>query len=88
MVGQGPKRGRSLVRQRTIVVAGRKTGVSLEDEFWEALRAIVTERRTTLPRLVTSIDRDRREGRNLSSAVRVFVLGYYQNQLAARTPSA
>lgn len=69
-----------------MVVAGRKTGVSLEDEFWDALKKIATERGTTLPRLVTSIKHDRREGRNLSSAIRVFVLGYYQDQRS--TPSA
>jgi predicted DNA-binding ribbon-helix-helix protein len=37
--------------------------------------------------LVRRIDRDRRDG-NLSSALRVFVLEHYQNQIAARTPSA
>jgi predicted DNA-binding ribbon-helix-helix protein len=81
------KRTKSLVRKWTVVVAGRKTSVCLEPQFFEALKEIATERGTSLPRLVTSIDPDRREP-NLSSALRVYVLEHYQNQLAARTPSA
>jgi predicted DNA-binding ribbon-helix-helix protein len=65
-----------------ILVSGRKTSVSLEPQFWEALRDIAKERRTTLQDLVTGIDRDRR-GPNLSSAIRVFVLEHYQE----RTPT-
>ena len=52
-----------------------KTGVSLEDQFWEALREIATERGSTLGDLVGSINADRRKG-NLSSAVRLFVLNH------------
>jgi predicted DNA-binding ribbon-helix-helix protein len=65
------------------LVAGRKTSVNLEDDFWEALKEIARERRSTLRDLVTSIDRDRREA-NLSSAIRVFVLGHYEDQISAR----
>jgi predicted DNA-binding ribbon-helix-helix protein len=82
---KSPKRTKSSVRQRTMVVAGRKTSVSLEAQFFEALKEIAKERRTTLQDLVTSIDRDRRKA-NLSSAIRLYVLGYYQGQ--RRTPSA
>jgi predicted DNA-binding ribbon-helix-helix protein len=83
---KSPKRTKSLVRKWTVVVAGRKTSVCLEPPFLEALKEIATERRTTVPRLITSIDPDRRS-RNLSSALRVFVVEHYQNQIAGRTPS-
>ncbi len=63
------------------------TSISLEPPFYEALKEIATERGTTVPSLVASIDRKRREP-NLSSALRLFVLGYYQDQIAARTPRA
>jgi predicted DNA-binding ribbon-helix-helix protein len=76
---------KSFVR-RTVWIGDHLTSVSLEQQFLEALRDIATERGTTLQGLVTSIDRDRREG-NLSSALRVFVLEYYHNQISARTPS-
>ena len=81
------QRTKSLVRQRTIVVAGHKTTVRLEDQFFEALKEIATERGSTLQDLVTSIDGDR-HGSNLSSAIRLFVLEHYQFQLVARTPRA
>jgi len=80
------KPAKSSIVKRSIAVAGRKTTVSLEEQFWGALREIATERGTTVSGLVTSIDRDRRE--NLSSALRLYVLGYYRDQIAARTPSA
>jgi predicted DNA-binding ribbon-helix-helix protein len=78
------QRTKSLVMQRTIVVAGHKTTVRLEDQFFEALKQIAAERGSTLQDLVTSIKGDRSEP-NLSSALRVYVLGYYQGQ--RRTPS-
>jgi predicted DNA-binding ribbon-helix-helix protein len=86
--GQAMKsqRTKSLVR-RSIVVAGRKTTVSLEQQFWEALKEIATERGSTLQSLVTSIKRERRNG-NLSSKIRVYVLDHFRDQIAARTPSA
>lgn len=52
-----------------MVVAGHRTSVSIEDVFWETLRAIAAEHGTSLNRLITEID-DRRAG-NLSSALRV-----------------
>jgi predicted DNA-binding ribbon-helix-helix protein len=81
---KSPKRTRV---SRAVLVAGHKTSVSLEDAFWNALREIAKERGTTVPRLVTSIKRERREA-NLSSAIRLYVLGHYRDQIAARTPSA
>ena len=67
--------------KHSIVVAGRKTSVSLEDEFWKAFREIASERDLTLSDLVATIDGNRQEG-NLSSAIRQFVLGQYRNQIA------
>jgi predicted DNA-binding ribbon-helix-helix protein len=68
---------KSPVIKRSIVIAGHKTSVSLEDAFWKALKDIAVSRRTTLSDLVGAIDAERQHG-NLSSAVRLFVLDYYQ----------
>jgi predicted DNA-binding ribbon-helix-helix protein len=68
--------------KRSITIRGNKTNISLEDEFWQALREIVKERQTTLQDLVTSINAERRDA-NLSSVVRVFILAHFQNQAAA-----
>src|SRR6516164_10587426 len=72
---------KSLVVKRSVVVAGHKTSVSLEDAFWEGLKEIAHGRNTTLSELVGAIDSERRQG-NLSSAIRLFVLDFYRNQLA------
>jgi predicted DNA-binding ribbon-helix-helix protein len=61
------------------VVAGHKTSVSLEGEFWDSLKEIAVERGMTLGELVAAIDADREHG-NLSSAIRLFVLGVYRDQ--------
>ena len=68
---------KSPVVKRSIVIAGHKTSVSLEDAFWRGLKDIATSRRLTLSDLVGSIDSERKHG-NLSSAIRLFVLNHYQ----------
>lgn len=68
---------KSPVIKRSIVIAGHKTSVSLEDAFWKGLKEIAVSRHTTLSDLVASIDSGRPHG-NLSSAIRLFVLDHYQ----------
>ncbi|MGU3493777.1 ribbon-helix-helix domain-containing protein [Xanthobacteraceae bacterium A53D] len=68
---------KSPVVKRSIVIAGHKTSVSLEDAFWDALKEIAGQRRLTLSDLVATIDSGRNQG-NLSSAIRLFVLDYYR----------
>ena len=69
---------KSPVIKRSIVIAGHKTSVSLEDAFWQGLKEIADDRSMTLSDLVSTIDTDRRHG-NLSSAIRLFVLDHYRN---------
>jgi predicted DNA-binding ribbon-helix-helix protein len=71
---------KSPVVKRSIVIAGHKTSVSLEDAFWKGLKEIAAGREITLSDLVAAIDSERRHG-NLSSAIRLFVLDYYRNKL-------
>jgi predicted DNA-binding ribbon-helix-helix protein len=71
---------KSPVVKRSIVIAGHKTSVSLEDAFWKGLKEIAGGRDVTLSDLVSTIDSDRRHG-NLSSAIRLFVLDYYRAQI-------
>ena len=61
------------VIKRSLVIAGHRTSVSLEDAFWRRLRAIAAERGLSLNSLAAMIDASR-DGANLSSAIRVFVL--------------
>jgi predicted DNA-binding ribbon-helix-helix protein len=71
---------KSQVVKRSIVIGGHKTSVSLEDTFWNCLKEIAGERNATLSHLVATIDTERERG-NLSSAIRLFVLGFYRNQI-------
>jgi predicted DNA-binding ribbon-helix-helix protein len=73
---------KSTVVKRSIVLAGHKTSVSLEDAFWEGLKDIAKARRVTLSDLVGGIDTNR-ERCNLSSALRLFVLDHYKAAAAA-----
>ena len=59
--------------KRSVTIAGHRTSLSLEPEFWDALHTLATARDMSLAGLVTAIDEAR--GRtNLSSALRVAVL--------------
>jgi predicted DNA-binding ribbon-helix-helix protein len=71
---------KSSVVKHSALIAGRRTSISLEDAFWESLKEIARARRETLTQLITAIDADRKHA-NLSSAIRLFVLGFYRDQV-------
>jgi predicted DNA-binding ribbon-helix-helix protein len=73
---------KSPIVKRSIVLAGRKTSVSLEDAFWQGLKEIAKAHRKTLSHLVGGIDIDREQG-NLSSALRLFVLNHYKTRVSS-----
>ena len=72
---------KSSVGKRSIVVAGHKTSVSLEEAFWNGLKEISGLRDMTLSELVDEINGNRQQG-NLSSAIRLFVLDYFKSHVA------
>ena len=74
---------KSQVVKRSIVIARHKTSVSLEDAFWKGLKEIAASHNMTLSELVATIDSERQYG-NLSSAIRLFVLDFYRDQLGSR----
>ncbi|MBI2233463.1 MAG: ribbon-helix-helix domain-containing protein [Micavibrio aeruginosavorus] len=61
------------MKKHSVRIAGHATSITLEDPFWEALRAIAAERGQPLNDLIEDID-NKRGSDNLSSAIRVFVL--------------
>jgi predicted DNA-binding ribbon-helix-helix protein len=71
----------SAIQKRSVRIAGHPTSISLEDAFWEALREIASDRQIRLSELVEEIDSGR-SSQNLSSAIRVYVLGSYRSALA------
>lgn len=66
------------LHKRSVVVAGHRTSVSLEEAFWTALKRLAAERGLSLNALIAEVDAAR--GGNLSSALRVYVV----EALAAR----
>jgi len=78
---------KSPIAKRSILIEGHKTSVSLEDAFWTTLKDIARERGETLSQVIATIDKDRRGG-NLSSAIRLFVLGRYRPTAATEPVAA
>lgn len=76
---------KSPVVKRSIVVAGHKTSVSLEEAFWSGMKEISSARGMTLSELVGEIDNNRQHG-NLSSAIRLFVLDHFRSRAAPLQP--
>lgn len=65
------------MEKRSLTLAGHRTSVALEPEFWSALETMAAARKLPLTALIREID-ERRKGDNLSSALRVAVLAWYQ----------
>jgi predicted DNA-binding ribbon-helix-helix protein len=64
--------------KRSITIAGHRTSISMEEPFWQALGEIAAARRASLAAVIAEIDRNRPDGTNLSSAVRLAILDWYR----------
>lgn len=62
-----------MLHKRSLVIAGHRTSVALEPEFWAALEAIAAARASSLAHLIASVDAERGQ-RPLTSALRVAAL--------------
>ena len=67
-----PRAGGAAVTKRSLVIAGHRTSISLEEAFWRELKALAKRRSLSVNALVAEIDANR-GGANLSSAIRVFM---------------
>jgi predicted DNA-binding ribbon-helix-helix protein len=77
------------VKKRSVVLAGHRTSISLEAEFWQALREVAGARLVSVNALVAAVDAARGPAgpTNLSSALRVFILDCFRNgELPLRPP--
>ena len=71
---------KSQIEKRSVIIAGRRKSISLEEAVWRSVKEIATYRDMTLGALLATIDSTRNEER-LSSAIRLFVLDFYRDQL-------
>jgi predicted DNA-binding ribbon-helix-helix protein len=60
--------------KRSFSLAGHRTSVALEAEFWEQLSHLAAARGVTLVRLVAELDAARAADQPLASTLRVFVV--------------
>lgn len=67
--------------KRSVLIAGHRTSISLEPEFWDALKEVAASKGRSINGLITEIDRDRTT--NLSSALRVYLLKHRSGGSAA-----
>lgn len=66
------------ISKHSVMIAGHRTSISLEPEFWNVLKKIAAKQGTTPAELITRIDANRAGG--LSSALRVFILKTVMNE--------
>ena len=69
--GYGEAEG--LMKKRSVKIAGHSTSITMEDEFWSALKTIAEKQSRPLAAIIAEVD-SARGPRNLSSALRVYVL--------------
>lgn len=65
--------------KRSFSLAGHRTSVALEPEFWGVLESRAHEEGRALSALVAAVDAARAPGRALASALRVHALGRGSN---------
>lgn len=65
------------IQKRSLTLFSHRTSISLEPDFWHALNDIAKHKQLSLQKLIEHID-EQRQGDNLSSAIRVYVLKYFQ----------
>ncbi len=75
LVPKMPDRDATAISKHSLTIAGHRTSISLEQAFWEKLRAIASARGLSLAALIGEIDAVRGKA-NLSSAIRVYTLNY------------
>ena len=66
-------------RKRSITIAGHATSISLEVPFWDAIRDIAAQQDMSAQDLIAEIDNSKRMA-SLSSAIRVYILSWYQDK--------
>jgi predicted DNA-binding ribbon-helix-helix protein len=62
-------------KKRSLTIAGHRTSISLEDDFWDALKDMGKAQARSVPDLIAEIDAERSSS-GLSSAIRSAILRY------------
>jgi predicted DNA-binding ribbon-helix-helix protein len=70
--------GKSTLVSGNVTIAGHRTSLRLEPEMWDALKGVCARERLSIHEVCTRIDARRQDGTSLTSAVRTFMVKYYQ----------
>ncbi|MBU92487.1 MAG: aryl-sulfate sulfotransferase [Rhodobiaceae bacterium] len=63
------------MKKRSVTIAGHRTSISLEEEFWKILESISMEKNTSIPKLLEIIEK-KGSRKNLTSSIRVFCINH------------
>lgn len=66
--------------KHSLTLSGHRTSVSLEEEFWRAFREIAKQENRPINALAAEIDAGRGTETGLASAIRLYVLNWYQRR--------
>ena len=69
--------------KRSVTIAGHRTSISLEKEFWEILESISLQKNISIPKLLEIIEK-KSDRQNLTSAIRVFCLNHLNELIKKR----
>jgi predicted DNA-binding ribbon-helix-helix protein len=60
--------------KRSFSLAGHRTSIALEAEYWEVLEQVAAARDSSLARVITEVDAERSPDQPLASSLRVYAL--------------
>lgn len=69
-------------KKRSLTLKGHRTSVSLEDDFWKSFQEIAVARKIAVNALAAEIDETRGGDIGLASALRLYILNFYKDQVA------
>lgn len=72
---------RNALKKHSVRISGHATSITLEKDFWDALKSIAQQKGVSMNRLITDIDSHRNEDENLSSTLRLYILHDLQHKL-------
>jgi predicted DNA-binding ribbon-helix-helix protein len=64
--------------KKSVSIAGHRTSIALEKEFWESLDEILLKKNLSFSNFLIEIDEARTTG--LASAIRVYILNEYKKE--------
>jgi len=67
------------LEKRSLTIAGHRTSIAIEREFWDGLEQMADATGRSIAAVIADIDHER-QAPNLSSAVRLAVLAWYRDR--------